>query len=106
MRPGRASNIRRQSQMPVSQIRLNLVELGEENLVARSQARRVLARVQEFDEVILDFAGVRSVGQAFADEIFRVFVGEHPSLQITAVHANEQVNFMIRRAQGGRPRPT
>jgi len=84
---------------------LKLAQLGEENLVSRSQARRVLARVQEFDEVILDFAGVRSIGQGFADEIFRVFAAEHPSVRLTPVHANEQVTFMIRRALSGRHRP-
>jgi hypothetical protein len=39
----------------------------------------VLARVERFRKVLLDFAGVKSIGQAFADEIFRVFAAETPT---------------------------
>src|SRR5205823_6040733 len=50
-----------------------LAKQGQDNLVSRSQAKRLLARFDKFTEVCLDFAGVDSIGQAFADEIFRVF---------------------------------
>lgn len=53
---------------------LRLAQFGDTILVSRSQARRVLARVNRFQEVWLDFEGVSEIGQAFADEIFRVFV--------------------------------
>lgn len=79
---------------------LKLATFGDESLVSRSSARRVLTRVERFDEVLLDFKGVRSIGPAFADEIFRVFVREHPKVQLIAINANEQVTAMIRRAKG------
>lgn len=41
--------------------------------VARSQARRILRRLEEFREVVFDFHGVGFMGQGFADEVFRVF---------------------------------
>ena len=42
--------------------------------VSRSQARRVISNVEKkFKVIILDFDNVPTIGQAFADEIFRVF---------------------------------
>jgi anti-sigma regulatory factor (Ser/Thr protein kinase) len=70
-----------------------------EQLVSRSQAKRILARVTDFTEVILDFTGVHEIGQAFADEIFRVFRNEHPGTPIIAVGTNEVVERMINHAQ-------
>ena len=81
---------------------LDLATFGDENLVSRSSAKRVLSRVERFDEVLLDFSGIRSVGQAFADEIFRVFSNEHPKVRLIAINANEQTTGMIRRAQAAR----
>jgi anti-sigma regulatory factor (Ser/Thr protein kinase) len=78
---------------------LKLATFGDESLVSRSSARRVLARVDRFSEVILDFRGVRSIGPAFADEIFRVFSRQHPKVELISINANEQVTIMIRRAQ-------
>ena len=73
---------------------------GYENLVSRSQAKRLLARVDRFKEVILDFADVHSIGQAFADEIFRVFSSQHPDVRIRVVNANDNILKMIRRVSG------
>lgn len=70
-----------------------------EQLVSRSQAKRVLARVDRFSEVLLDFHGVQDIGPAFADEIFRVFRNAHPDIIITATRANDRVNRMIRTAR-------
>ncbi len=81
---------------------LRLAMFGDESLVSRSSAKRVVSRVEKFDEVLLDFVGVRSVGQAFADEIFRVFANQHPAVAIVAMNANEQVTGMIRRAEAAR----
>ena len=47
--------------------------------------------------VILDFDRVPTVGQAFADEIFRVFKNSHPEIVITSVNMNEAVQFMVER---------
>src|SRR6266581_1527519 len=43
---------------------LALAKYEGENLVSRSQARRLLARVERFSEVMLDFKGVAEIGQA------------------------------------------
>ena len=77
------------------------IKLGNypgEQLVSRSQAKRILTRFEEFSEVLLDFHGVEESGQAFADEIFRVFRNQHPDIKIIAVRAEPDVQNMIDRA--------
>ena len=76
-----------------------LAKYEKESLVSRSQARRVLARFDRFKEVLLDFQRVESIGQAFADEIFRVFHQEHPEINIIPLNASPAVNNMIRRVK-------
>jgi anti-sigma regulatory factor (Ser/Thr protein kinase) len=65
--------------------------------VSRSQARRVLAGLEKFKTITLDFDRVPTVGQAFADEIFRVFKNRHPDITIIPVHMNSAVEFMVER---------
>jgi len=77
---------------------ISLARYGNEQLVSRSQARRVLARFNRFSEAILDFSDVPTIGQAFADEIFRVFRKAHPEIKLIPAKANEQVQAMIDRA--------
>lgn len=79
---------------------VRLAQYGEENLVSRSQAKRLLARVDKFKTVILDFMGVESIGQAFADEIFRVFAKQNSQVELLRINANSSVERMIRRALG------
>lgn len=64
--------------------------------IARSQARRILRRLEEFEEIIFDFAGIEFMGQGFADEVFRVFQNRNPEIVLTAVNANETVLGMIK----------
>jgi hypothetical protein len=64
-----------------------------------SRPKRILARFTDFSEVILDFTGVNEIGQAFADEIFRVFRNEHPETLVAAVGTNENIDRMIRYVQ-------
>jgi len=75
------------------------VKVGDENLVSRSQAKRLMQRVERFRTVVLDFAGVASIGQAFADEVFRVFANAHPDVALVPVHAAPAVQQMVRRAE-------
>lgn len=81
---------------------VRLAQYGDDLLVSRSQAKRLLARVDRFRTVILDFEGVKSIGQAFADEIFRVFSLAHPDIDLHGIHANTDVQDMILRAQAAR----
>jgi len=65
--------------------------------VSRSQAKRLLMGLEKFKQVVLDFKGVESIGQAFVDEVFRVFKREHPQIDIQYVNANDEVDNMIKR---------
>lgn len=84
-----------------TKVPVSLAIVGEANLVSRSQAKRLLARFDRFREVILDFHGVESIGQGFADEVFRVFVSMHPEVKITHARANSAVVRMIRHVTAG-----
>jgi len=77
---------------------VRLVDLEGGALVSRSQAKRIVARLERFREVILDFEGIESATPAFADEIFRVFASQHPQVRLMPVNDNEQVRQMIQRA--------
>jgi anti-sigma regulatory factor (Ser/Thr protein kinase) len=80
---------------------VDLARYGNDKLISRSQAKRVLARVELFKIVVFDFTGVDYIGQAFSDEIFRVFANEHPGIRLHAIHANSEVRRMIDRARSG-----
>lgn len=67
--------------------------------VSRSQARRLCARFEEFEEVILDFSEVDNIGQAFAHEIFNVFQKNHPDLKLIVKNATPYVAGMIERVK-------
>ncbi len=79
---------------------VKLAKYGMDELVSRSQAKRLLARVELFTKVVFDFAGVDMIGQAFADQIFRVFAATHPDIELIPIHANKEVRAMISRAEG------
>ncbi|WP_297497415.1 DUF4325 domain-containing protein [Ferrovum sp.] len=70
-----------------------------ENLVSRSQAKRLTMRFERFRHVILDFEEVHEIGQAFADEVFRVFRNAHPSTEMIPRNMSKAVSEMIMRAQ-------
>ena len=77
-----------------------LARYGNDKLISRSQAKRLLARIELFKIVIFDFTEVDSIGLAFADEIFRVFPMQHPDIEIHVIKANSEVKRMISRAKG------
>lgn len=65
--------------------------------VSRSQAKRLLMGLDKFKTIILDFKGVKSVGQAFVDEVFRVFKNRYPDKIIKYINVNDDVESMIKR---------
>jgi len=69
------------------------------NYISRSQARRILTGLEKFKTVILDFHNIDTIGQAFADEVFRVWQNHHPDIKIQYQNSNENIVFMIKRAE-------
>lgn len=78
---------------------VKLMRYGDDNLVSRSQAKRLLARFDRFKVVMLDFSSVATIGQAFADEVFRVYRSKHPEVELVPMHASSAVKRMISRAE-------
>lgn len=76
-------------------IPVKLMEYEGEALLSRSQAKRLITRFDRFLEVILDFDGVTEIGQAFADEVFRVFKKTHKTVHIVPINCCENVQRMI-----------
>lgn len=86
-----------------TEIKIKLYTMGGVH-ISRSQARRVLTNLEKFKSIIFDFDKVPMIGQAFADEIFRVFYERHPEIKLQAINMNEGVKFMIDRVEGHNPR--
>lgn len=78
---------------------VKLVLYEGERLVSRSQAKRILNRVEKFKTVLLDFQDVDFIGQAFADEVFRVFARRNPQLSLIPIHVTEEVEQAIKAAR-------
>ena len=78
---------------------VRLARYGEGNLVSRSQAKRVLLHIDKFKNVVFDFNEVEVIGQAFADQIFRVYATNNPDIALTHINGTTEVNKMIARAK-------
>lgn len=81
-----------------TEIKIKLYTMGT-IYISRSQARRVLSGLEKFKTVIMDFNQVPTVGQAFADEIFRVFKIKYPKIEVVPINMNKTVEFMVRRVE-------
>lgn len=66
--------------------------------VSRSEARRLLAGLERFSEVELDFDGVAEVGQGFVDEVFRVWPADHPGTRLVPIRMAPMVESMVHRS--------
>jgi hypothetical protein len=86
-----------------------LVKLLRREYVSRSEAKRLLHNLDKFSEIELDMRDVISVGQGFADEVFRVFTSKHPEILIRSINAGKAVDAMIQHVMtdklGGPSRP-
>jgi anti-sigma regulatory factor (Ser/Thr protein kinase) len=72
---------------------------GNEKLVSRSQAKKLMTGLGNFETVLLDFSDVDTIGQAFTDEIFRVFQRNHPRIEISPINANDDIKQLIAAAR-------
>jgi len=65
------------------------------NPVSRSQAKRLVRRFEEYEEIMLDFEGVENIGQGFVHELFIVFKQKQPHIKIDVLNPSENVKKMI-----------
>ncbi len=78
-----------------TEVAMRLAQADGERLESRGQAKRIAARLESFDTVDLDFEGVDVIGQAFADELFRVFVRRSPQVKLQPRNMSASVAAMI-----------
>lgn len=71
------------------------VRLLQNDYISRSEARRLLANLEKFKDILLDFKHVRTIGQGFADELFRVFATRNPDILLRTENMNAVVAAMI-----------
>lgn len=74
--------------------RIPLKNIFDSAPVSRSQAKRICNRLEQFEEILLDFEDIGWMGQGFAHQIFVVYKKAHPSVTITPLNMNESVNAM------------
>jgi len=74
---------------------VRLAQYGDEMLVSRSQGKRLVTGLDKFKTVMFDFGGIESIGQAFADEVFRVFQNQHPHIELLPIYVNDNLKKMI-----------
>jgi len=58
-----------------------------------------LAGLEKFRNIVFDYDKVPTVGQAFVDEIYRVFQTKYPKIVIESINTNEAVKFMVERVE-------
>jgi DNA-binding transcriptional ArsR family regulator len=80
---------------------VRLAQYEGEKLVSRSQAKRLYPRFERFRHVVLDFDGVAEIGQAFADELFRVFATAYLGVTLAPINMSIAVAQMVSRALAG-----
>lgn len=72
-----------------------MVKIFQKECVSRSEARRLLSGLNKFNELTLDFKDVKTMGQGFADEIFRVFRIKYPNIIIKTENVSSALQQMI-----------
>jgi anti-sigma regulatory factor (Ser/Thr protein kinase) len=74
---------------------LRMITSAVTGLESRAQARRVGARLGQFQRVELDFSAVSDVGHAFADELLRVLARETPNVELIPSNMSAAVAAMV-----------
>ncbi|UCD66511.1 MAG: DUF977 family protein [Deltaproteobacteria bacterium] len=75
-----------------------MVKLFQKEYISRSEARRLYHGLDKFKVITLDFKGVKTLGQGFADELFRVFMQDHPQIFFELVNLKPSLQTMINHA--------
>ena len=75
--------------------RIPLKNLFPSYPVSRSQAKRLANRLESFEEVELDFSGLKEIGQGFAHQLFCVFHRQHPEVKLIPYNTSLDVQRMI-----------
>ena len=69
------------------------------SFISRKEAQRLLAPLERYHTVVLDFKDVREIGQGFADEVFRVWPTSHPHVSLEPINMSPGVSLIIDHAR-------
>lgn len=61
-------------------------------------SKEFLSNVDKFKVIFLDFKNIDTIGQGFADEIFRVHKIKHPEITIIPLNTTSDVEYMIKKS--------
>jgi len=86
-----------------SRTRVQLAVIAGRSIVSRSEAARVTDGLDRFAEAVVDFSGVEHAGNAFIDEVFRVWATLHPGTRLSAENVDPIVERQIRAASRNAP---
>ena len=76
--------------------RIPLKNVFDSAPVSRSQAKRICNRLENFEDVIIDFEDISWMGQGFAHQLFVVYKNLHPDVTITPINMNPSVESMYK----------
>ncbi len=71
-----------------------LRNIFEKGPISRSQAKRICNRLEQFQEIVLDFEGIEWMGQGFAHQLFVLYAKAHPSVHLVPIHMCGDVKNM------------
>lgn len=74
---------------------LRLLTATQAGLESRAQAKLAAARLPRFRRAEIDFGGIREVGHSFADELFRVFAGANPGVELVPLNMAPGVRALV-----------
>lgn len=72
---------------------------AQNRCISRSEAREILLNAKGCSILVFDYEKVPMVGQAFADEVYRVFKEKYKDIEIQNINMSEGVKFMVERAK-------
>ena len=75
---------------------IRLASVFDKAPVSRSQAKRLCHRLEDFEEVVLDFSDISWAGQGFMHEVFVVFRKKNPQVSLTPINMLPDVAAMYR----------
>ncbi len=79
-----------------SKTKILIKNMFEDSPISRSQAKRLCNRLEDFDEVELDFLDVEWMGQGFAHQVFVVFQNNNKDTKLTPVNMSRDVEKMYK----------
>ena len=84
-----------------TRVTVRLFEMSDA-FVSRSEAKRLGSQLERFEQAVIDFSDVETVGQGFVDELFRVWARDNQGTVLIPRNMNPAVERMVRRGLSAR----